>query len=104
MANQPFRKQGGGTEAEFRQQSNVEVSLKGLSNIAILDGALLKNVQVSTSETLVPHKLGRPYQGYIICSNNAYTAVKLNSSTTSDAKLFISLSSSAPCTLTLWVF
>lgn len=103
MATAPFRKQGGGTEDEFRKQSNVESALNGLKNAVILDGTLIENVSVSTTATLIAHKLNRPIRGYFICSNNTLCNIA-SVNGTFDKTLFINLIASAPCTLNLWIF
>lgn len=97
-----FRKQGGGTEAEFRAQSNIESSIASVGNSIILDGTLLENVSLSTAGTSVDHKLGRAYRGYIVCKNDTFCDIKITSN--NDSKLFIQLQSSANCTVSLWVF
>ena len=103
MAIAPFRKQGGGTEDEFRKQTNTEVSLNGLRSAIIINGALIENVLVGTTETLISHKLGRPIRGYFICNNNTLCSVA-STSGTFDKNLFIGLKASSSCTLSLWVF
>jgi hypothetical protein len=103
MGIAPFRKQGGGTDDEFRKQTNAEVSFQGLRNAFILDGTLLENVAVGTTETLIAHKLGRAIRGYLICNNNTLCTVA-STSGTFDKTLFIGLIASSACTLSLWVF
>ena len=103
MAITPFRKQGGGTEDELRKQSNSEAVFNSLRGVLILDGTLVEDVAVGTSETLVAHKLGRPIRGYFVCKNNTLCTVA-NTSGTFDKTLFIGLVASSACTLSLWVF
>ena len=102
MALPTLRKQGGGTEENFRAQTNVDVVVQNLKGSLILDGTLLENVSISTSGTAVDHKLGREYRGYIICGNDTFSNLKIVSST--NKKLFINLQASVNCTVTLWVF
>ena len=98
-----FRKQAGGTDAEMRAQSNSETAFNAFRNIALLDGTYLENINVGTSETLVPHKLGRAFRGYFVCSNNTLCIVA-NSNGASDKTLFIGLLASVACTINIWVF
>ena len=99
----PFRKQGGGTEDEFRKQTNTEVSFNGLRNAIILDGVLLENVSIGTADTLVAHKLNRLIRGYLICNNNTLCTIA-STSGTFDKTLFIGLKASSACLVSLWVF
>lgn len=103
MAIKSFRKQGGGDEDSFRQQTNVDTSLNGFKNSIILDGVLVESVVVGTSETLVSHKLSRPIRGYIVCKNNVLTQIS-DTVGTYDKTLFIGLKAGATCTISLWIF
>lgn len=103
MTTRPFRKQGGGDEDSFRQQSNVENSFNGLRNSLILDGILIEDVFIGTTETLVSHKLSRPIRGYLICKNNVLTQIA-DTVGTYDKTLFIGLKAGTACTISLWIF
>lgn len=103
MSSRPFRKQGGGDEDNFRAQSNVENALNGLRSSLILDGTLIEDVAVGTTETLIAHKLQRPIRGYIIVKNNTLTAVAATSGTF-NKNLFLGLIASSACTVSLWIF
>jgi hypothetical protein len=98
----PFRKQGGGSEEGFRQQSNVETAFGNLSKSVILDGTLLENVPVGTAATNIDHKLGRTYRGYIICKNS--TQCIINNTNSVDDSKFITLQASVATTVSIWVF
>ena len=99
---QALRKQGGGSDEVFRAQSNVEAAYGGLAKTVLLDGVFLENITVNTTETLVEHKLNRPFRGYIICKNNTFCDLK--STDTQDVTKFITLQASATCVVSLWVF
>ena len=47
-------------------QSNVNTALKQIANSAIIDGVLIKGVNVGTADTIVNHKLGREPLGWIV--------------------------------------
>lgn len=98
----PFRKQGGGSEESFRQQSNVETAFGNLSKSILLDGTLLENVSIGTVATNVDHKLGRTYRGYIICKNSTLCTIK-DASSVDDSK-FLTLQASVATTVSIWVF
>ncbi len=97
-----LRKQGGGTDESFRLQSNVESAYGNLSKSIILDGVFLEGVSVTTGESLVEHKLDRPFRGYIICKNDTFSSIK--STDAKDTSKFITLTATANCTISLWVF
>lgn len=103
MSIAPFRKQAGGSEDEFRKQTNTEAALSPLRTSIILNGALVENVQIGTTETLVAHKLGRPARGYLVCANDTLTAIA-NTNGTFDKNLFLGLKATTACTVSLWVF
>ena len=103
MGVAPFRKQAGGNEDEFRKQTNTEAALNGLRNSLILNGTLIENVAIGTTETLVAHKLNRPVLGYIVCANDTLTQIA-NTNGTFNKNLFLGLKAGAPCTISLWVF
>jgi hypothetical protein len=98
----PLRKQAGGSDESFRQQSNTEAAYGGLVKIAIIDGVLLENLSVSATGTLIEHKLNRNFRGYIICKNDTFCDIKASASP--DDSKFISLQASASCVVSLWVF
>lgn len=99
---QPFRKQAGGTQESFTSQSNVEAAFGGLAKSIILDGVYIENIPISTTETIVEHKLGRVYRGYIICKNNTFCEIKQLDK--NDVSKFITLQATANTTVSLWIF
>lgn len=87
-----------------RVQDRLRVAITALSSVPLLDGVLLENVAlVSGSFTAVPHRLARPWRGYIVVANGA-NAVVWNQSPGNDASTFLYLQPSASVTVTLWVF
>lgn len=99
---QPYRKQAGGTQENFTAQSNVEAAFGNLSKSLLLDGVYLENVTVGTTDTQVAHKLNRAYRGYIVCKNDSFCELKVVS--TGNQALFVTLQSTVPCTVSLWIF
>ena len=81
-------------------QAAVEDTVSQLNQVPILDGILLTDVSVGTSQTIVNHKLGRKPRGYMVVSQSALATVA-NQAFTSDA---IPMVASTPVTLSLWVF
>lgn len=68
----------------------------------MLDGLILDNVVLGTAVTMVSHKLGRPWVGWVILTKNAAADVyapnrKLDS-------LYLSLQATAPVTVSIRVF
>jgi hypothetical protein len=64
-------------------------------------GVQISNVQVSTTQTTIPHKLGRLPVGWIVTDANAgvmvYRSANFNDST-------LSLTASGTATISLWVY
>ena len=40
-------------------QSNVNTAVRQIANSPIIDGVLIKNIDVGTTDTVINHKLGR---------------------------------------------
>lgn len=92
--------------AKDLKQSNSE-AISSISNelgkFAIFKGILLKSVGLSGVEKLVPHKLGRKYQGYIIIEMDNSATIYTGSSSFDKTK-FLNLQASALVNVSIWVF
>lgn len=107
MAGSGYRRslktQGGGTDENFRAQSNIESFVSPLARTEILNGVLLENIVVTTVATEIQHKLGRKARGFILVKSNA--AVTLHSPTDSSrSDLFEIVQSTGNATVSLWFF
>jgi hypothetical protein len=91
-------------EKTNRFQQTVVSAINELRNLPILQGVQSNDISIGTSVTLVPHKLGRSYRGYLVTNLNANAVVYVDSSSTADPASFIPLKASASCTVDLWVF
>lgn len=85
------------------QEQIIEWSLPISAN-ALLDGAIIKNISLSTNDTLVAHGLDRSYVGYIVIDRNANAVVYTSTSANPDATRFIVLKASASCVVSIYVF
>lgn len=85
-----------------RVQQNIGLFTTPLINNPMLDGMLLEDVVLTTSETNVPHMLNRPYMGWTLVNKNAQADVWVSSST--QDTIFLNLTASAAVTVSLWVF
>jgi hypothetical protein len=85
-----------------RVQSNIALYAKPLSENVMIQGVLLKDIALTTSETLVEHKLGTDYQGWIIVDKNANANVYVSSKNL--PKRFLALTATATVTVSIWVF
>lgn len=85
-----------------RIQSNVEIFTRPLTNLPLLDGRLIEDITLSTSETLVDHKLGRAYRGWIIVDKDAIQDVYVSSAALPER--FLALTAGGAVTVALWVF
>jgi hypothetical protein len=76
-----------------------------LQQIRFLDGRLISSVSLaSATATPVSHGLGRDIVGYFLLSKSANANVWDNLTTATDKLKFLNLSTSADCTVSLWVF
>lgn len=89
-----------------RVQSNVELSLRSLSEVPLLDGRLIKGLEFTGNTTLrVQHRLGRPFNGYIVVSTNEKVVLKIVDSENQDPAQYIPLQTNTyDATISLWVF
>jgi hypothetical protein len=92
----------GGTEENFRAQSNIESAFTALGSSIITNGSYLENITLGTTATSLAHKLGRPYRGYIVCKSSA--AAKVYNAPDTDTGKFINLLSDVATTVSIWVF
>lgn len=83
-------------------QSKLQEFFAPLLANPTLDGTLLTNIQLVAGENKVEHKLQRAALGWIVVSKNATCDIWEPSKDLS--KAFITLQSSAPVTISLWVF
>jgi len=70
-------------------------------NPVISSGVLLTSISVGVSPLKIEHKLGRVPQGFYVVDKNSNSNVWRSSA--SDNR-YITLSASAPSTISLWVF
>lgn len=85
-----------------RLQTNIQEFADSVSGIPLLSGTLLEDIELSATETKVPHKLGRTVRGWIIVTKNANYNVWRSSSEL--PKQFLPLTASGDITVSLWVF
>ena len=72
-------------EEVTRLQSHIKTTLNPLLELPISDGVLIKDLSIATSDTLVEHKLGRDYEGFIITRLKT-NSVSFESDTANDFK------------------
>lgn len=85
-----------------RVQDNITQFSTPISKLLLLDGVLLEDVALTSSETQVPHKLNRAPNGWIIVKKNA--AQDVYESGTDVQNRFLSLTASGTVTVSLWIF
>lgn len=84
-------------------QENMQTWTRQL-NRTMLSGILLDEVTIATSETLVPHLLGRAFQGWQIIDLQGDARVWRVATSTANTSLFLPLRASASVVVKLWVF
>jgi myo-inositol-hexaphosphate 3-phosphohydrolase len=85
-------------------QANVEAALTALISTGLLNGALLTDIELSSGANTVEHKLGRKIQGRLIVAQSAAADLSDNISSSDNLEQNFVLTSSAACTVSLWVF
>ncbi len=87
-------------------QDSVEKKFGDLDALVILNGKLLRDVEITNNVTnKIYHGLGRPYQGYIVTKINEKVVVKVIPADDTEPDKFIPLSVvSYDAVADLWVF
>ena len=86
-------------------QSNVNTALKQIANSAIIDGVLIKGVNVGTADTIINHKLGREPLGWIVIKKNEAGEIYESSTVNKNRDKFLILKGSTATTDTnFWIF
>lgn len=83
------------------QQTNWASQINPILNNPLVNGQLLKNIEIVAGSNVINHLLSRQMQGYFVTNANAaatiYRSQPFNTQT-------LTLVSSAPVTIDLWVF
>ena len=86
-------------------QSNVNSAVKQIANSPIIDGVVIKEVDVGTVDTVVNHKLGREPLGWIIIRKNEAGEVYESTTVNNNRDKFLLLRGSTATTDTnFWIF
>ena len=86
-------------------QSNVNTVVKQIANSPIIDGVLIKEVDIGTADTVVEHKLGREPLGWIVVRKNETGEVYESTTSNPNRSKFLLLKGSTATTDTnLWIF
>ena len=105
MALKFFKKINTTIKELYQTQENIEQVLKPILNSAIIDGVLIKDIDVGTSDTIVNHKLGRPPLGWLIVKRNENAVIYESATTNNDRNRFLILQASSATTDTyFWIF
>lgn len=103
MALPVFRKIRTQVRDLIQLQDAVAAVFLPLLKVSILDGRLIEDIEVTTSQVVVNHGLGRELRGWILVDKNANARVwRVNSTTNPTRELH--LDSGATVTVSLWVF
>lgn len=70
----------------------------------ILQGQLLRSVNLITGDNVINHGLGRNLQGWVVTRLRAPSSLYDTQDSNSMPQLTLNLNSSAPCVADLWVF
>lgn len=88
-----------------RMQSAWSNALNPLVDLPLLQGVLVKNIELTAGANIVNHGLGRSPQGYIITrAQDAATALYDTQASNPRPALTLLITSSATCRVDLWIF
>ena len=86
-------------------QSNVNTAVRQIANSPIIDGVLIKNIDVGTTDTVINHKLGREPLGWIIVRKNEAGEIYESTTVNNNREKFLLLRGSTATTDTnFWIF
>lgn len=97
-----FRKVFTGDRSFDTLQTNIEAAVGNFLRIPILDGVLLENIELIAGQTAVQHKLDRKFKGYIIVRKS--NAASIYDIVNNEPEKYVTLDSSIPCTVSIWIF
>lgn len=86
----------------YAQDSNT--TLQSIAACPLIDGVLIQNIVVGATTTLIQHKLGRKWQGWMITDTVSATPVRRDSTSTANRASYLALIAASPVTVSLWVF
>lgn len=94
------------TESEelSRVQTYVAQAIESLAASAILDGILIKNVQLASGTNSVQHKLNRALRGYLIIRKRSNVDIWDSQDSNSNPSKTLNLEASATVNVDLYVF
>ena len=97
-------------DQEFnRLQDSVEQAVNPIIDSRIVDGVYIKEVDLSTADTFVEHKLGREPLGFIVvrkfAAGDVFESLTDSSGDNYDRKKFINIKASTSLSnVYLWIF
>lgn len=95
-----FKRVAGATEEVAKLQTRLNEFFTQFIDNPLLNGVLLKQIELDTTAVNVDHKLGRECQGWIIINKNADANVWQTGAT----KSAITLKANVGVVVDLWVF
>ena len=105
MALRKFERVSTSDETLSRIQERIEDAFLPVSNASIIDGKIIKDVELASGTTKVlSHQLGRNLNGWIVVSKNAAQHVYDVQSSNDNLDKFLYLTASGTVTVNLWVF
>lgn len=87
-----------------RLQDNIANSFNQFEKLPQLDSVIVKNVAITTNDTIINHKLNREVQGWQIVRQNANAVVYESSTVNTQPSSTIILKASANCTVSILFF
>lgn len=85
-------------------QRAVREGFVELNALVPLDGVFLPGISLLTTQVRVPHRLGRPYRGFLVMDKTVTGDIWRDPTYTSRIAFEIPLLASVAMTVSLWVF
>lgn len=105
MSISPLRKVRSDDDTIRQLQGAVDLVFQELLKKQLIDGNFFEDVELTMGiVNLVPHKLGKEAQGYIVVKRDANATIWDSESTNEMKNSFLNLRTSADCVISLWVF
>ena len=87
-----------------RMYQNIKIFTDQIAGKPILDGVLQNNIEIGAGDTTIAHKLGRPYQGFIVVNKTTNTNIWAEPAKQTIPSRNLVVSASAASVISIYVF
>jgi|TARA_Y100000310_G_scaffold10507_1_gene11203 hypothetical protein len=87
-----------------RVQNSLENSFRSIQSCLLLDGHLLRDINLAVGDNTVAHKLGRILQGWLIVRKSGPIVIYDKQAENANTGQVLTLNATIAGTVSLWVF